>query len=128
MYEIIPVGIKSDFLETTPDLKYSKTEPTGTAYKDELATVKFRYKKPDGDKSIEMIDVIANQASALQSASEDFKFSSAVAWFGLKLRDSKLIGNKSAEDIRKLAKTGLSNDPDGYRAEFVRLVESGTKI
>jgi Ca-activated chloride channel family protein len=128
LYEIIPAGVKSSFLETTPTLKYTKTEPTGTVYNNELATVKFRYKKPDDDKSIEMVQAIANTVSDLDAASGDFRFSAAVAWFGLKLRESKLIGNKSADDIKKLAKSGMANDIDGYKAEFVRLVESDTKI
>jgi Ca-activated chloride channel family protein len=57
----------------------------------------------------------------LKNSSDDFKFSSAVAWFGLKLRDSKLVSNKSSGRNQKLAKEGLSNDEDGYKAEFVRL-------
>lgn len=128
LYEIIPVGVKSEFLETTPALKYSKAEPTGTAYNDELATVKFRYKKTDGDKSTEMVNVIANQPQTLEKSSADFKFASAVAWFGLKLRDSKWVPNKSAAAIKKLAQSGLANDTDGYKAEFIRLVESEGKF
>jgi len=127
LYEIIPAGVKSDFAETTPALKYSKVEPTGSVYKDELATVKFRYKKPDGDKSTEMVNVVANRAEKLQNATGDFKFSAAVAWFGLKLRDSKLIANKSSNDIKTLAKQGLTNDTDGYRAEFIRLIDGEVK-
>jgi len=123
LYEIIPVGVKSNFAETSPELKYSKVETTGTHYNDELATIKFRYKKPDGEKSTEMVNIIANKTSALSSASADFKFSAAVAWFGLKLRDSKLITNKKTADIKKLAQQGLVNDTDGYKAEFIRLVD-----
>lgn len=128
LYEIIPVGVKSEFLESTPALKYSKTEATGTVYNDELATVKFRYKKPDGDKSTEMVEVIGNKAESLSNASQDFKFCAAVAWFGLKLRESKLVANQSSEDIKKLAQSGLTNDADGYKAEFIRLVESDIKF
>lgn len=124
LYEIIPAGVKSEFSNTMPELKYTKTEENGTAYNDELATIKFRYKKPDGDKSIEIVDVIENKSIPLNSTSNDFKFSAAVAWFGLKLRDSELIPNKSSKDIKKLAKEGLSNDDEGYKAEFIRLVES----
>lgn len=127
LYEIIPVGVKSEFAETTPALKYSKVEPTGTNYQNELATVKFRYKKTDGDKSIEMVNVIANRSEGLEKATGDFKFSAAVAWFGLKLRDSKLIANKSSNDIKKLAKEGLANDTDGYRAELIRLIDGEAK-
>ncbi|MBL0739359.1 von Willebrand factor type A domain-containing protein [Flavobacterium sp. GN10] len=125
LYEIIPAGVKSNYLTEQPDpLKYTKTETSSNNYSNELATIKFRYKKPDGDKSIEMVQVIDNKSIALDKASDDMKFSSAVAWFGLKLRDSKLIANKSSEEIVKLAKQGNSNDGEGYKAEFIRLVET----
>ncbi|WP_431242734.1 YfbK domain-containing protein [Flavobacterium sp. P21] len=124
LYEIIPTGVKSNYLAEQPDdLKYTKTEPNSNNYSNELATIKFRYKKPDGDKSIEMVQTIENKSVALEKASDDMKFSNAVAWFGLKLRDSKLIADKSSEDIVKLARQGNSNDGEGYKAEFIRLVE-----
>ena len=124
LYEIVPAGVKSDYLNQQPDdLKYTKTE-TASGNSNELATVKFRYKKPDGDKSIEMVQVIQNKSVSLDKASADLKFSAAVAWFGLKLRDSKLIADKSSEDIANLARQGMSNDREGYKAEFVRLVET----
>ncbi|KFF02411.1 vWA domain-containing protein [Flavobacterium reichenbachii] len=125
LYEIIPAGAKSNYLAEQPDdLKYTKTETSSSNYNNELATIKFRYKKPDGDKSIEIVQVIENKSAALEKASDDMKFSSAVAWFGLKLRDSKLIAAKSSEEIVKLAKQGNSNDAEGYKAEFIRLVET----
>ncbi|URC12799.1 VWA domain-containing protein [Flavobacterium sp. B183] len=125
LYEIVPAGVKSDYLAQQPDaLKYTKVEEAGTNYSNELATIKFRYKKPDGDKSIELVQVIENKSVALEKASDDFKFSSSVAWFGLKLRDSKLISDKSSDAILKLAKQGLSNDPEGYKSEFIRLIEA----
>ncbi len=125
LYEIIPTGVKSDYLAEQPDdLKYTKTETNSNNYNGELATIKFRYKKPDGEKSIEMVQVIENKSVVLEKASDDMKFSAAVAWFGLKLRDSKLIANKSSEEIVKLAKQGNSNDGEGYKAEFIRLVET----
>lgn len=124
LYEVIPTRVKSEFLNNQPELKYTKTTASEDNYSDELATIKFRYKKPDGDKSIEMVKVIENQSIPLKNASDDFKFSTAVAWFGLKLRDSNLVPNKSSEEIKKLAKEGLSNDEDGYKAEFIRLVET----
>lgn len=124
LYEIIPVGVNSEFAGKTPDLKYTNTQENNTSYNDELATIKFRYKKPDGEKSIELTNVVGNKSIPLNAASKDFKFSAAVAWFGLKLRDSKLIPNKSLNDIKKMAKEGLSNDEEGYKSEFIRLVEN----
>lgn len=122
LYEVIPAGVESDYIPS--DLKYTKVKADESNYNEELATIKFRYKKPDGDKSIEMVDVIADKPVALQNSSPDFKFSAAVAWFGLKLRDSKLISNSNKDAIRSLAKSGIAYDEDGYRSEFVRLVDA----
>ncbi|MEN2486744.1 VWA domain-containing protein [Flavobacterium sp. B11] len=122
LYEIVPIGVESDYVPS--DLKYTKTKQTEGNYSDELATVKFRYKKPDGNKSIEIVNVIADQKTDLENSSPDFKFTTAVSWFGLKLRESKYIANSSSSDIKRLAKSGLSNDEDGYRSEFVRLVDA----
>ena len=124
LYEIIPVGVKSDFSIDPIDLKYSKTKTDNDALSNELATIKFRYKKPDGNKSIEIIQTIENNVVNLENCSEDFKFCSAVAWFGLKLRDSKLVTNKNISDILALATQSKAKDIDGYRSEFIRLVES----
>lgn len=123
LYEIIPTGIKSNYSNAAPELKYSQPTATARQFGNELATIKFRSKKPDGDKSTEIVRTIPNISLPLQSTSGDYKFSAAVAWFGLKLRDSQLIPNKKTDDIKALAKQGLINDPDGYRAEFVRLVD-----
>ncbi|MGV3458889.1 MAG: YfbK domain-containing protein [Flavobacterium sp.] len=124
LYEIIPTGVDSEFYKANTQLKYTAPgQPTGN-YGSELATIKFRYKKPDEDKSREIVKVIPNVAVLPGYSTADFNFASAVAWFGLKLRDSDLIPNKKTEDIKALAKKGIKNDPDGYRAEFVRLVET----
>ncbi|RZJ67010.1 MAG: DUF3520 domain-containing protein [Flavobacterium sp.] len=128
LYEIIPQGVTSSFFTESTNLKYTETKNVDPKFKEELATVKFRYKKPDGDKSTEMIHVIANKGEDLKAASNDMRFSASVAWFGLRLRESKLITDNSLEDIRKLAKASVGKDDDGYKAEFVRLVESAVNI
>ncbi|PHK02173.1 hypothetical protein VF10_38675, partial [Nostoc linckia z13] len=87
LYEIIPVGVKSDFFSAAPELKYSTPKSATDNFNDELATIKFRHKKPDEDISKEIVQVIPNKAVPLNNASGDMKFSAAVAWFGLKLRD-----------------------------------------
>ncbi|RYJ39402.1 Outer membrane protein YfbK [Flavobacterium anhuiense] len=122
LYEIVPVGVESDYVPS--DLKYTKMSKVAENHSNELATVKFRYKKPDGNKSIEIVNVIADKKTDLENSSPDFKFTTAVSWFGLKLRDSKYIASSSSSDIKRLAKSGLSNDEDGYRSEFVRLVDA----
>ncbi|AWG23488.1 VWA domain-containing protein [Flavobacterium faecale] len=120
LYEIIPTGLESEYVVS--DLKYSQTTTSNPTFNNELATIKFRYKKPEGEKSIEMVETIGNQI--MKNASSDFKFAASVAWFGLQLRDSKLVSNKDLEAIETLASTGLSDDKGGYRAEFIRLIEA----
>jgi Ca-activated chloride channel homolog len=122
LYEIIPQGVKSSFAVAT-DLKYSNTGLKNSAtYQDELATIKFRYKQPDGDVSKEITAVIPDKFKKLDGASGDFKFAAAVAWFGLKLRDSKLVPDKKTADILKLARDSKLKDKGGYREEFINLV------
>jgi Ca-activated chloride channel family protein len=124
LYEVLPVGEVSDFYNAADALKYTENKTSETQFKDEIATIQFRYKKPDGGSSILRSSVIKNQAIVLEKTSEDFKFCTAVAWFGLVLRDSKYLSNKSTEAIVVLASQGITNDNDGYRAEFIRLVEA----
>ncbi|MEE1898854.1 von Willebrand factor type A domain-containing protein [Flavobacterium rakeshii] len=123
LYEIIPVGVESDYFTPDTKLKYTQQAKEKNKYKDELATVKLRHKKPDGNKSTETELVIENKPVELDEASADFKFAASVAWFGLKLRDSELIPSKSSKKIKKLGKEGIKNDTDGYKAEFIRLVD-----
>ncbi|MFL9838017.1 von Willebrand factor type A domain-containing protein [Flavobacterium sp. ST-75] len=122
LYEIIPVGVESDYFTPDSKLKYTQQAKEKSKYEDELATVKLRHKKPDGNKSTETELVIENEPVELDKASADFKFAASVAWFGLKLRDSELIPSKSSKKIEKLAKEGIKNDTDGYKVEFIRLV------
>lgn len=123
LYEVIPVHVKSEFLPKENDLKYSRSESSEN-FAGELATIKFRYKKPDGDRSREITQTVTNSNAKIYGATPDFKFASSVAWFGLMARDSHLIKKKDLSEIENLAKQGKSKDEEGYRSEFVRLVES----
>ena len=123
-YEVIPAGVKNEYVGKVDDLKYQKKEkmtlkPTGS---DELLTVKLRYKAPDKDVSRKMeLPFVDNKGD---SVSSDFHFASAVAMFGQLLRDSDFKGTTDYDKVIKLAKQGLNNDERGYRREFIRLVEA----
>ena len=121
LYEIIPKGIKTDYMiSQSKELKYTKTSNTDT-FKNELFTVKFRYKKPNGKKSIEIVKV---QNDTINNPSSNMNFVSAVALFGMQLRQSKYYNNTSIDKVIELANSGKENDPDGYKSEFIRLVNS----
>ncbi|SNQ43496.1 YfbK domain-containing protein [Cellulophaga lytica] len=123
LYEVIPVGVKSDYLKEVSPLKYTNVA-AADSYTDELFTVKFRYKKPNEDTSIEMVHIQKNEETEM---STDFKFASAVALFGLKLRKSQFTNNASYTTVIELAEQGRGEDAQGYRAEFIRLVNAAHK-
>ncbi|TCP26910.1 Ca-activated chloride channel family protein [Tenacibaculum skagerrakense] len=123
LYEVIPVGVESKFLNKIHDLKYTKN--SNGSFQDELLTVKFRYKKPDGKKSIEMETIVKDVVTL---PSSDMNFASSVALFGMYLRKSKFKNERNLEDVIRLASNGKGIDKDGYRSEFIRLVKSYNNI
>lgn len=122
LYEIIPVGVKSIYVKDVDDLKYTTSVVSGQT--GELLTVKFRYKKPNEDESKLIIKTVPNKTKKFVNATTDFKFSAAVALFGLQLRKSIFIDTLHKKDVIALAEAGKGKDEEGYRAEFIRLVKS----
>jgi len=125
LYEIIPPGITPNVkLSTVDDLKYQTPKAATTfSNSNELMQVKLRYKQPTGDTSALISQTIANQMTPIDRASMDTKFASAVAMFGLLLRDSEYKGTVSIQEVLKLAKQSKGADSEGYRQEFIQLVE-----
>jgi len=121
LYEIIPTG-KTNKKPSVDPLKYSKSIPASGEFAEELLTIKLRYKDPDGKKSKLLEQAVENKLKPENSA--DFDFAAAVASFGMWLRDSEYKGTTSADQILKLARAGRGNDTEGYRSEFVRLVQT----
>jgi len=124
LYEIIPVGVKSTFIKGVDELKYQQKQNTGAANSGELMTVKLRYKKPDGDKSILLSTIIKNNDKQWQESSENFRFSASVAEFGMLLRKSSFKSNANYEQVINLAKAAKGVDEEGYRSEFIQLVKA----
>lgn len=122
LYEVIPKGTRSKFLNAIGTLKYAKTT-VNSSFKDELATVKFRYKQPTGDQSIELSHTVVNKSSEFAAASTNLRFATAVALFGMKLRKSKFLDSFKYQDIHTIAYQSKGNDPNGYRSEFLKLLK-----
>jgi|GEM_PF-3313065 Uncharacterized protein containing a von Willebrand factor type A (vWA) domain len=120
LYEIRPVG--SDEKTDIDPLKYGKTEFTN---KDEVLTVKMRYKDPDGDKS-KLISKTLKKAEfkTFDKASTDFRFAASAAAFGQLLRDSKYLNGLTAKEIADIASKAKGEDENGDRAEFVKLIRT----
>lgn len=128
-YEIVPTGIKDPYIGNVDPLKYQQQKANPVlSNSTEIATVKFRYKQPDGDKSALKQLVIPNKVADLEKTSADFRFASAVAEFGMLLRNSEY---KQQADYSKLiarAKDAKGQDDEGYRAEFIRLAEDARQL
>ncbi|MCX7002030.1 MAG: von Willebrand factor type A domain-containing protein [bacterium] len=118
-YELVPAGSTQTFASIDP-LKYQTTTPQPS---DELLTVKFRYKRPDETNSVLLAQTLSARDLDSGAPSENFRFASAVAEFGLLLRDSQFKGTASFNEVLERARGAKGADNDGYRAEFIRLVE-----
>lgn len=129
LYEIIPVGVESDFLDDVDELKYQKLPKNKMSeWKNELMTIKFRYKEPDGDVSKLIVHPVTDEKVPVGQTSENFRFVSAVAQFGMLLRNSEFKADASYNKVLKLATGALGKDSEGYRAEFIKLVQHVTAI
>ncbi len=123
LYEIIPYG-STEEIPGVDELKYQDNKISPDAFKSkEILTLKLRYKKPDGKKSKLIEHPLIDRNIALARASDNFKFSAAVASFGMLLRESEFKGNSTYERVLELAREGKGKDYFGYRAEFIQLVE-----
>jgi Ca-activated chloride channel family protein len=119
IYEIIPADSEED-LDFLNELKYQNTSIKGS---DEVATVKLRYKKPDADTSIPKEYVVADQARSIKNCSNDFRFSAAVAGFGMLASESEYIQGIRISELRSLAESGLEARDTAKRQEFLELLD-----
>ncbi|MCB1386422.1 MAG: VWA domain-containing protein [Nitratireductor sp.] len=123
IYEIVPVGSPA---VSVGDLRYQPAEEGAVAHDagGEIAFLKMRAKRPGEAKSelTEMAITDADSAGGLEAASDDVRFSVAVAGFGQKLRDLDAVAHYPWEAVEKLAATSRGADPYGYRSEFLQLV------
>ena len=124
LYEIIPVGVRDTFIKSVDPLKYQVNEKKLASNTNDIMTIKLRYKQPDGDVSKLIQQSITDAQSDLGKTSDNFRFSAAVAEFGLLLRNSEYKQEASFEQVVSLAKGARGRDEYGYRSEFFRLVES----
>lgn len=127
-YEVIPTGVKSNLIGNVDPLKYQKETSVSTQnifvtnkYPD-LLTVKLRYKQPRSDQSQKIeVPLIDDKGD---NVSDDFRFASAVAMFGQIIKDSQYKGEGSYSKAIALAQKGYGEDKQGYRREFVRLMQT----
>ncbi len=121
LFEIIPAGSDEE-APAVDELKYQQTKPNSGRHPGELLTIKIRYKLPDGKTSRLLEQPVENKL--WRNTSDNFRFSAAVASFGMLIRGSQFMGNATIESVLDLAKNAKGNDEEGYRAEFIQLVKT----
>jgi Ca-activated chloride channel family protein len=121
LYELVPPGEPVPGASAVDPLKYQDTPRAAPAAgSDELMTVKLRYKEPDASSS-ERISAVVRDRTGEPTAT--LGFAAAVAQFGMLLRDSEFKGTATWSSVQQQARRYGRDDPDGYRAEFIRLVD-----
>ncbi len=132
LYEVVPTSAGTAASSSVDPLRYGGTsesrdaEVSGfAASSDELMYVRLRYKKPDGDRSVRIDHPVQDRVTP---ASEDMRFAAAVAAFGMILRDSEHCGDFELRDVARLAKSAIGPDLNGYRSEFVHLVQRAREM
>ncbi len=114
IYEVTPVGsdaILNDALRYQPA---AQQEGSG-----ELGFLKLRYKEPGEDVSKLLTTPIT---SGMGQATDDVRFSVAIAGFGQLLKGGKYLQDWGYDDLITLANSNRGQDAYGYRSEAVKLM------
>jgi Ca-activated chloride channel family protein len=127
LYEIIPAGVQDSLIVSVDELKYQAVKETNYSGTD-MMNIKLRYKAPGSDASKLVTYPVNNDDKKWQDASANFKLSAAVAEFGLLLRESSYKQNSSFEQTIALAKSSANDDKNGYRSEFIKLVQQAAVL
>jgi Ca-activated chloride channel family protein len=90
----------------------------------EYANFDFRYKLPGETQSRLLNHKIQMVPNAINESSDNMRFAASVAGFGLLMKISAYKGNVTKQLIINLGNTALTFDPNGYRKEFIDLVNN----
>ncbi|HAX93815.1 MAG TPA: hypothetical protein DCY25_07720 [Bacteroidales bacterium] len=124
LYELVPAGTEDETPAVDP-LKY-QDDPvikSGKIPSDEFLIIKIRYKKPEGSSSVLLEKAVRDYVQNINEASDNLQFAAAVAEFGMILRYSEFKGSSSVDEAVRLARSSRGSDREGYRSEFIRLME-----
>lgn len=125
LYEVAPPGVAAVANFKLQESKLAQQAAKGNA---RLLEVRLRCKASDGDVSRLITSPADDDGRDFAAASADFRFASAVAGFGMLLRDSPHKGSLTWDGLIELASGATGGDPGGYRKEFLGLVRKAREI
>ena len=125
-YEVIPAVSSRYTAPGVDSLKYQRTSKVIFMNTD-LMTVKLRYKDPQGSSS-KLIKKTVHRRDITNTPGDDFQFASAVAEFGLLLRNSPYRAGASYDHILMRARRYQGADKNGHKTGFANLVEKARSL
>jgi Ca-activated chloride channel family protein len=135
LFEVVPRGVEIDVNGVSGDepLRYRQPaaaaeQPRAERTTTELLDLRIRYKDPEGSASRLVELPLIDRGANFSTASADFRFASAVAGFGMILQDSAYKGSATFDWVLATARSSRGADKNGYREEFIRLVQRAMQI
>lgn len=131
LYEVIPAGVAPEFAIEIPTdtTKYQLNDGRPSAYGSrDLMEVRLRFKHPKDTTSNLLGKIVVDSTAAIETASQNFRFSASVAEFGLLLRNSRYKSAADYSHVLTLATEATGKDEEGYRTEFLELVKKAQTI
>jgi Ca-activated chloride channel homolog len=126
LYEVVPSGVPLDVeIAEAPKRRYTQPLRRPGGRDGEIATVRVRFQPPTGGAS-QLIERRVVAGSAV--ADDDLRFAAAVAGYGMLLRDSPYKGRIDYRQIAALARASVGADVDGFRRDFVAMVEETERL
>jgi len=107
---------------------YEIVPQSGATLNSSPLSIDFRYKHPDYDTSIPFTVAASDQDLSWNETSDNFRFAASVAAYGMLLRDSNYKGSATFESVKNWANASRNYDPNGFKAEFVQLVDKAESL
>ena len=125
LYEIVPYGSKEDLTTKVDKLRYQDESiiKTDDKKQPEVMSLKLRYKNPDDSTSKLIEKIVYKKFTPIEQASENLRFAAAVAEFGMLLRKSEYRKHANYDNVKTLASNAVGKDKEGYRKEFLQLLD-----
>ena len=94
----------------------------------DIMALNLRYKPIGEEKSLLLSQSIIDNKADWKNSSENFRFSAAVASFGMLLRNSPYKGSSDAKKVLELANDAIEKDEEGDRKDFLKIVSKWNEL
>jgi len=127
LYEITLAGSGKERINP---LRYGSKQIAKRNHGNELAMLRLRYKQP-GSHTSQLIEAPVFKKSIksrLEQTTDRYRFAAAVAGFGQQLRGGEYLEDFDYDAVLELARGSRGTDPNGYRGEFLQLVQLAQSV